>query len=129
MKNIIIFVVVLIILGVGVYYFVFNKNYINNTADTNINTTNTSTESGAVVNIKDFAFNPSTLNVKVGTKITWVNNDSAQHKIVPVSNEAGPSSNVLNQNDTYSYTFETAGTFEYKCAFHPSMIGSVVISE
>lgn len=129
MKNIIIFIVVLIILGVGVYYFAFNKSYTNNTTDTNVNTTNTAIESETIVNIKDFAFNPSTLNIKVGTKITWINKDSSQHKIVSASNEVGPSSSVLNQNDTYSYTFEKAGTFEYKCSFHPSMTGSIVVTE
>jgi len=129
MKNTIIFIVVLIILGVGVYYFVFNKSYINNTMNTNINTTDTTAESGMVVNIKDFAFNPSTLNIKAGTKITWINNDQAQHKIISVSDEAGPSSDVLSQNDTYTYIFKKAGNFEYRCSFHPSMTGSVVVTE
>jgi plastocyanin len=27
----------------------------------------------------------------------------------------------------FSFTFSTAGTFQYHCAIHPGMVGSVVV--
>ena len=37
---------------------------------------------GAQVVMKNIAFNPPTLTIKVGRAVTWVNQDSAQHDVV-----------------------------------------------
>src|ERR1035437_7853093 len=41
----------------------------------------TPTPSSVSVDIRNFAFSPSTLEVKVGTKVTWTNNDTAPHTV------------------------------------------------
>ena len=75
------------------------------------------------VSIKNFAFNPSTLTVKVGETVRWTNDDSAPHQI------AGGFANspVLPQGATFEFTFTTAGTYDYHCAIHPSMKGTIVV--
>ena len=78
--------------------------------------------------IQNFQFSPSTLTVKKGTKVTWTNNDGASHTVT-ADQGSGPASSPLGQGDTYSYTFNTVGTFNYHCSIHPSMHGSVVVTQ
>ena len=80
----------------------------------------------AAVNIKTFSFNPSTLTVKVGTIVTWTNEDSTKHTITSDSgNELN--SPQLSQGETYSHTFNQAGTYNYHCSIHYSMTGKVIV--
>lgn len=37
-------------------------------------------------------------------------------------------SGIMEMGDTFRYTFQEPGTFEYYCTVHPSMIGMVVVS-
>jgi amicyanin len=78
------------------------------------------------VNIKDFKFNPDTLTVSKGTKVTWTNNDNVQHT---VTFNSGPyqSSGNLNQGDTFSVTFDQTGTFDYYCTIHPYMTAKIIV--
>ncbi|MHB8162895.1 MAG: cupredoxin domain-containing protein [Methanoregula sp.] len=78
--------------------------------------------------IKNFAFNPSPLTVKVGTVVTWTNQDSTPHTIV--SDTGSPvqfSSDTLPDGASYSFTFNQAGTYPYHCSIHPSMKGTIVV--
>lgn len=79
------------------------------------------------VNISNYSFNPATLNIKTGTKVTWVNNDSAPHT---VTSDLGNllNSPTLASGQSFSFTFATSGTVNYHCAIHPGMKGSVVVS-
>jgi len=40
----------------------------------------------------------------------------------------GLQSPVLNQNDTYTHTFSSPGTYPYICSIHPFMHGTVVVT-
>lgn len=75
------------------------------------------------ITIKDFKFTPETLNVKLGSAVTWVNEDSMNHIIKSDSFE----SNNLATGQSYSYTFDTAGSYEYYCSLHPSMKGNIIV--
>jgi plastocyanin len=66
-------------------------------------------------------FVPSTLTVKKGTVITWTNADITSHDVTG----SGWSSQNLNPNQTYSYTFNTVGSFDYKDSQHTVMQGTV----
>jgi amicyanin len=76
--------------------------------------------------IKDFAFSPSSLTIKVGDKVTWTNQDSAPHTVTADSRGEFDSGR-LSQGDTFSYTFDTAGTFDYHCSIHPFMQATVIV--
>jgi plastocyanin len=76
-----------------------------------------------IVNIKNFAFNPSTLNIKVGTTVTWTNEDSAAHRIKSNKFNSGD----LNEGDSFQFTFSEKGTYNYTCAIHPSMQAKIVV--
>lgn len=91
--------------------------------------TDTKTETQPVatnaVEIKDFAFSPDSIIVTNGTTVQWTNRDSAPHTITI---DKVLDSGTLNQGQTYSYTFNDAGTFEYICAIHPSMRAKVIVT-
>ena len=83
---------------------------------------------GNAVTIQNFAFAPANLQVKVGTTVTWTNNDTAPHTVT-FRDGSLTSSSTLRQGDTYSYTFTKTGTFSYYCDFHPYMVGQVVVTQ
>ena len=91
--------------------------------------TNSGSQSGevktgeAAVNIQGFAFSPATLTIKKGTTVTWTNNDSAVHTIKSGTFNSGD----LAKGASFKFTFETAGTFDYSCGVHPSMLGKIVV--
>lgn len=71
------------------------------------------------------AFNPGNLNVAVGTTVTWTNTDSTSH--TSTSDAAGWDSGIVAPRGSFSFRFQTAGTFPYHCAIHPGMVGTVVV--
>jgi plastocyanin len=72
-----------------------------------------------VVNIDNFTFTAPELTVAVGTTVKWVNHDDIPHNIVD-KNKAFRSK-ALDTDDSYSFTFASAGTFDYFCGLHPHM--------
>lgn len=75
------------------------------------------------VNIQNFSFNPPTLTVKKGATVTWTSNDSAPHQIKSATFNSGE----FQKGQTYSFTFNETGTFEYSCFIHPSMLGEIIV--
>lgn len=72
--------------------------------------------------IAGFKFSPASLTVRVGTTVTWTNNDSVAHNV-----RGGPlHSPTLNHGASYSHTFTRAGTYHYVCTIHPGMHGTVI---
>jgi plastocyanin len=77
------------------------------------------------VAIEGFSFGDP-IEVAVGTTVTWTNNDSAPHTVTQ-SGGGGFQSGAINQGGTFSFTFDTAGTFDYFCEFHPNMTGTITV--
>ncbi|SYZ73521.1 exported hypothetical protein [Candidatus Zixiibacteriota bacterium] len=79
------------------------------------------------VTISGFAFNPSSTTVKMGTTVTWTNNDAVTHTVTSDDGKFTSSGN-LGQGAKYSYTFNTAGSYPYHCSIHPSMTGTITVT-
>jgi amicyanin len=77
------------------------------------------------VKIDNFSFGPAELTVKAGTTVTWINRDDIPHTVV--STDKAFKSKVLDTDEKFSYTFNTAGSFPYFCSIHPKMTGKVVV--
>jgi len=75
------------------------------------------------INVQNFSFTPATLTIKKGSVVTWINNDSVPHTI----NSTIFDSDKLSKNQSFSYTFNNAGTFDYYCGLHPSMKGAIIV--
>ncbi len=144
MRNIIIGVIIIVLIIVGVWYFSGkNKGYNTPTnssqnpstssSQTKSNQTGTtqkqSQASTSAVTIQNFAFSPADITVKKGTKVTWTNQDSTAHTVTETDGQNGPGSGTLNQGQTYSFTFDSVGTFHYHCSIHTSMTGMVTVTE
>ena len=80
---------------------------------------------GKTITIKNFAFDPATLTIKVGENVTWTNEDSASHKVKEVNGIF--ESSTLGNGQSFTYIFTTAGTYNYTCTIHPSMKGTVFV--
>lgn len=93
-------------------------------------TTPTATQpiNAAAVTIKGYAFEPAQLTVKKGTTVTWTNQDVAKHTVT-ADQGAGPQSQFLGKDETYSYTFDSVGAFPYHCQPHPYMKANVTVTE
>jgi len=77
-------------------------------------------------------FIPSTVTIEVGETVTWDNADGqAAHTASAGNPTDGPSgvwdSSLIMVGNSYSYTADTAGTFDYYCMVHPWMEGTVIV--
>jgi len=78
------------------------------------------------VTIDNFTFGPAELSVPVGTTVTWINRDDIPHTVV--AKDKGFRSKALDTDDRYSFTFTSAGTYDYFCGLHPHMTGKIVVT-
>jgi len=81
--------------------------------------------------IQSIAFNPKTITVSAGTTIKWTNKDNVAHTVssgTPGSPNGIFESGNLGNGGTFSYMFNTKGTFPYYCKLHQdTMTGTVVV--
>jgi plastocyanin len=80
------------------------------------------------IEIKDFAFNPQTITVKSGEKITWINRDEEPHTVVSVEKQFKKSS-ALDTDQEFTITAGAPGTYTYYCSVHPKMTGTIVVEK
>jgi plastocyanin len=78
------------------------------------------------IEIKDFAFNPQTITVKVGEKVTWINRDEEPHTVVSVEKQFKKST-ALDTDQEFTITAGAPGTYSYFCSVHPKMTGTIVV--
>ena len=79
----------------------------------------------AVVHIKNFAFVPATVTVKVGQSVAWVEDDDVPHTVTAV--DVSFDSGNLDKNGGFTHTFKKAGTYPYLCTYHSYMKGTVIV--
>jgi plastocyanin len=76
--------------------------------------------------IKNFSFKPAHITIKRGTKVRWINKDSAPHTATAI-NPRGFDSGRLGKGQKYTHTFKSVGKKRYLCKIHPHMRGSVEV--
>ncbi|MCG8531955.1 MAG: plastocyanin/azurin family copper-binding protein, partial [Desulfovibrionales bacterium] len=81
----------------------------------------------------DACFEPYALEALQGQTVSWRNLDEQGHTVASGTPGGGPDgmflSPVVGEGQTYEYTFEDVGTFDYFCTLHPWMLGTVTIRE
>ena len=98
--------------------------------------------SGTEVSLRNVKFEPGEITIAAGDTVTWTNEDTVLHTVTSGTGQEqgvpGVSENTdaepdglfdheMPEGETFSFTFEKAGTFEYFCAIHPGMTGTVVV--
>jgi plastocyanin len=83
------------------------------------------TNEANVVTIDNFTFTPPELTVAVGTTVKWINHDDIPHNVIE-KNKAFRSK-ALDTDDSFSFTFASAGTYAFFCGLHPQMQGKIIV--
>lgn len=127
-KKAIILSIAVVIVGVTALYFLESRR--DQQFESNLSSLEGSSGevlSGEVsVDISNFSFKDEIIKVSRGSKVTWTNQDSAEHTVT--SDDNGPlDSDLLDQGDTYEYTFDQTGTYRYHCTPHPGMKAAVIV--
>ena len=80
-----------------------------------------------VVVMSGMTFNPAQITVKVGTTVTWTNNDGYAH--TSTSDSGLWDTDVIAAGHSASHQFTTAGIYPYHCTYHVAMgmKGTVVV--
>ena len=86
--------------------------------------TSAATVNERTIRLKNFAFVPKNTTVKAGTKVIWVNDDTAVHTV----NSDIFDSPSLGQGDTFEYVFDKKGTYAYFCALHAGMTAQITVN-
>lgn len=83
---------------------------------------------GDAVTIEQSRFAPDPLEVPTGTEVTFENLDPYAHTVTAAEGSAAAfDSGEIAQDETFSQTFDDAGTYEYVCEIHPTMRAEVVV--
>jgi plastocyanin len=77
-----------------------------------------------VIGMKSLRFKPDHVQVKVGQKVTWKNDEGVGHD-VKADSGATFASETFGKDKTYSFTPTKAGTIKYECTLHPGMDGTI----
>jgi plastocyanin len=79
--------------------------------------------------MKNIAYSPTTLSVKVGDTVTWVWRDgSIPHNVDGASDLSNFTSGNPKTSGAYTYTFKKAGSYAFHCDVHPAMTGTITVS-
>jgi plastocyanin len=75
------------------------------------------------VSMKNLQFRPKVIKIPVGTKVTWRFDDgSVPHNVIGAGFKS-----PTTAKGTFEHTFDSAGTFKYKCDLHINMTGEVIV--
>jgi len=118
----IIVLVVLIVGGTGAWWIMHNKQHAN---------TVTAISSNVVdVTVTQNGYQPSTIKIKRGQEVTWTNQDATPHRLNAdqTSLPGFDSVDSLQKGDSYTYIFDTPGTFHYyDPADAKTYVGTVIV--
>jgi plastocyanin len=82
-------------------------------------------EPGTVI-LRDIEFKPATITVKAGDTVTWRFEDKGISHDVVADDESFKSE--VQDSGRFRHTFDTPGTYTYKCSLHPTqMTGTVTV--
>jgi plastocyanin len=81
---------------------------------------------GNAVSISVSTYKPATITVAPGSTVIWTNDDPVAHTVT--ADDGSWDSGILSQGQTFSKTFDAAGTYAYHCTVHPWMVGTVIVA-
>jgi plastocyanin len=120
-------VIVVAVIGIGISSSVlFSMNMIELPAS----------EATSSIILTDEGVTPAVVTVKKGNAVTWTNRSHIQHQLEitspnqPQALEGFEASEPLAEGDSYSFIFETAGTYTYDDSSEPlTAQGTIIVEE
>lgn len=92
------------------------------------------------MDIVDFAFEQPVIRIRAGSTVTWTNRDLAPHTVTAGRPGDAPDTRafdstgmaqggmaMMQQGDSWSFTFDEPGVYEYYCLPHTNMEARVVV--
>jgi plastocyanin len=73
------------------------------------------------------SFNPPSATMKVGQTVAWSNSDSITHTSTQNSG-VWDTGGVSGGTSSTPIKMTTAGTFQYHCSIHPTMVGALTVN-
>ena len=128
-------IVALILIGAAVYGIQKGNNDTSSAPNVTSSQTNTTPApkeqpvAADKVSIQNYSFTPAAITIKMGTHVTWTNDDTVPHTVTESDGQNGPNSSDLAPGKSYSFTFNQTGTFKYRCNLHTDMTGTVTVTE
>ncbi|MDW4500190.1 cupredoxin family copper-binding protein [Sulfitobacter sp. D35] len=77
------------------------------------------------VRMSRFTFVPAGVEIRPGDTVIWTNEDLAPH--TATARDDSWETGALEVGESQRITFAAPGEFQYFCAFHPHMVGSVSV--
>ena len=81
------------------------------------------------VEISDIKYKPAKLKIKKGEKVVWTNADDRDHTVVSHDKAKTLNSGKIGVGQTWEFTFDKPGTYEYGCEYHPRMKAVIEVTE
>ena len=119
MKKIILSTVILLFSGILILFFACSKSSYNGSGGGGGN------PPANTIYMKGSVFSVPSLTISAGTKISWVNDDNMVHTVT--ADDASFNSGDINPGNSFSYTFNTVGTYNYHCVHHAGMTAVVTV--
>ncbi len=95
---------------------------------------NLSAQTSHPVSVSNYSFSPKNLNITVGDEVVWTNTGGTHNvdglkSVFP--NNPVSFGNSVGSGWTYSFTFNTPGTYDYHCDPHAGfgMVGEIIVSQ
>lgn len=118
-------IVVALVVIASSLFVLFNPNGIETASET----------SDGTVRIGESGVTPSELRIKKGESVTWTNESKTPRRLVstttnpPKELEGFDSDEAISQGETYSFTFDAAGSFTYEDPAEPQKIKGTIVVE
>lgn len=81
---------------------------------------------GVTVTMQNIAFSPTSVTVKKGETVKWVNKDTVAHNVTATKGATFKSS-TFGQGGSFTWKAAKAGTVEYFCSIHPNMTAKLIV--
>ena len=80
-----------------------------------------------VVIIKDYQFMPAEVTIRAGQTVRWENHEKRQYHSVWFEALGEEAPDYFFPEESYQRSFDSSGSFPYRCGPHPEMLGKVIV--
>lgn len=77
------------------------------------------------VAIEDMRYNPQTLTVRRGDRVTWINEDLVPHTVT--ADDGTFDSHLIQPGSSWTHVARKPGEYDYKCSLHVTMKGKILV--